>query len=104
MEFNPKGQIDPRRCIQEVSFISLSQLSVTLSMGMNEKSLIECPGELKCSETVVMFYIKFMFVRSLTAFLLSLSDILYVVMRLITTEEAHVKFSLTLKLAETRLC
>ena len=30
------------------------QLPATLSMGMNEKSLIECPGELKCSETVVI--------------------------------------------------
>ena len=51
-----------------------------------------------------MFYIKFMFVHSLTTFSLSLSDILYVSFPASneknSSEEAHVKFSLTLKLAD----
>ena len=41
-------------CIQDVSFNSLFQLFETFSIGINVKSLILCPGELKCSETFVI--------------------------------------------------
>ena len=52
-EFIPFGVIVPRMCIQEVSFKSLFQLFDTFSIGINEKSWMLCPGELKCSETLV---------------------------------------------------
>ena len=51
-------------------------------MGINEKSLIECPGELKCSETVVTMSGKCFISNFVCSFsdyiLLSLSDIMYV--------------------------
>ena len=58
-----------------------------------------------CSDNVrKMFYIKFMFVHSLTTFLLSLYDILHVTFlasnEVNYIEEAHVKLSLILKLAD----
>ena len=53
LEFMPFGVIVPRICIQDVSFKNLFQLLETFSIGINEKSWMVCPGELKCSETLV---------------------------------------------------
>ena len=51
-------------------------------MGINEKSLIEYPGKLKCSETVVIMSGKCLYQIYVCSFsdyiLLSLSDILYI--------------------------
>ena len=77
-------------------------------MGINEKSLIECPGELKCSETVVTMSGKCFISNFVCSFsdyiLLSLSDILYVTF-LASNEvnyirKKHVRLSLKLKLAD----
>ena len=52
-EFKSKGHTVLRRCIQEALSLLHKAFPVTLSMGRTEKSLIECPGELKYSEVVV---------------------------------------------------
>ena len=78
-------------------------------MGINAKSLIECPGELKCSETVVTMSRNVLY----QIYVCSFSDYIFaefvryncmlhflLVMRYITSEKAHVKLSLILKLAD----